>query len=43
MKARRVQLRNVAMVRLASLRASQKAVFFISKVSNEDLMALREL
>jgi NADPH:quinone reductase-like Zn-dependent oxidoreductase len=31
------------MVRLASLRASQKAVFFIYKVSNEDLMALREL
>jgi NADPH:quinone reductase-like Zn-dependent oxidoreductase len=34
---------HIAKVRLASLRASQKAVFFISKASNEDLMALREL
>jgi NADPH:quinone reductase-like Zn-dependent oxidoreductase len=34
---------HIAKVRLASLRASQKAVFFISKVSNEDLTALREL
>ena len=34
---------HIAKVRLASLRASQKAAFFISKVSNEDLTALREL
>jgi NADPH:quinone reductase-like Zn-dependent oxidoreductase len=34
---------HIAKVRLASLRASQKAVFFISEASNEDLMALREL
>ena len=33
---------HIAKVRLASLRASQKAVFFISKASNEDLMALLE-
>src|SRR4029453_16248076 len=36
-------LGHIAKLRLASLRASQQAVFFISKVSNEDLMALREL
>jgi NADPH:quinone reductase-like Zn-dependent oxidoreductase len=36
-------LSHIAKLRLASLRASQKAVFFISKASNEDLMALREL
>ena len=34
---------HIAKVCLASLRASKKAVFFISKVSNEDLTALREL
>jgi NADPH:quinone reductase-like Zn-dependent oxidoreductase len=36
-------LSHIARLRLASLRASQKAVFFISKANNEDLMALREL
>jgi NADPH:quinone reductase-like Zn-dependent oxidoreductase len=34
---------HIAKVRLASLRAGQKAVFFVSKVSNQDLMTLREL
>ena len=34
---------HIAKVRLASLRASQKAIFFISKVSTQDLMTLREL
>ena len=36
-------LGHIAKVRLASLRASQKAVFFISKSTPEDLAALREL
>ncbi len=36
-------LGHILRVRLASLRASQKMTFFISKASTQDLMALREL
>ena len=36
-------LGNIGKVRLASLRASQKVLFFISKRSNEDLLTLRGL
>jgi NADPH:quinone reductase-like Zn-dependent oxidoreductase len=36
-------LGHVAGVRLASLRASQKVVFFVAKFNQEDLVALREL
>jgi NADPH:quinone reductase-like Zn-dependent oxidoreductase len=36
-------LDHIAKVRLASLRASQKVVFFISKATTEDLTALAEL
>jgi NADPH:quinone reductase-like Zn-dependent oxidoreductase len=34
---------HIGKVRLASLRASQKVLFFISKPSNEDLLTLRGL
>jgi NADPH:quinone reductase-like Zn-dependent oxidoreductase len=36
-------LGHIVRVRLAALRASQKVTFFISKVDNQDLVALREL
>ena len=36
-------LDHILKVRLASLRASQKVVFFISKLRHQDLMALQEL
>ena len=36
-------LGHILQVRLASLRASQKMTFFVSKASTQDLMALREL
>jgi NADPH:quinone reductase-like Zn-dependent oxidoreductase len=36
-------LDHIGRVRLASLRASQKVVFFISKRRNEDLVALQRL
>jgi NADPH:quinone reductase-like Zn-dependent oxidoreductase len=36
-------LSHIGKVRLASLRASQKVLFFISKRSNEDLLTLRGL
>jgi NADPH:quinone reductase-like Zn-dependent oxidoreductase len=36
-------VRHLLKVRLASLRASQKVVFFISKLDRQDLEALREL
>jgi NADPH:quinone reductase-like Zn-dependent oxidoreductase len=36
-------LGHIVEVRLASLRASQKVMFFISKSRNEDLVALRAL
>jgi NADPH:quinone reductase-like Zn-dependent oxidoreductase len=36
-------LRHVAGVRLASLRASQKVVFFVANFNREDFLALREL
>ena len=34
---------HIGKIRLASLRASQKVVFFISKRRNEDLVALQRL
>jgi NADPH:quinone reductase-like Zn-dependent oxidoreductase len=36
-------LGHIVRVRLASLRASQKVVFFISKLNRHDLVALQEL
>jgi NADPH:quinone reductase-like Zn-dependent oxidoreductase len=36
-------LHHIGKVRLASLRASQRVVFFISKLNTEDLVALQEL
>ena len=36
-------LGHVAGVRLASLRASQKVVFFVAKFTREDFLVLREL
>jgi NADPH:quinone reductase-like Zn-dependent oxidoreductase len=36
-------LGHIAKIRLASLGASQKVLFFISKSRNEDLVALQEL
>jgi len=36
-------LSHIVKVRLASLRASQKAIFFIAKLNNEDLVVLQEL
>jgi NADPH:quinone reductase-like Zn-dependent oxidoreductase len=36
-------LRHIGKIRLASLRASQMVLFFISKRSNEDLLTLRGL
>jgi NADPH:quinone reductase-like Zn-dependent oxidoreductase len=36
-------LGHIVKVRLASLRASQRVVFFISKLNNQDLEVLREL
>jgi NADPH:quinone reductase-like Zn-dependent oxidoreductase len=36
-------LSHIGRIRLASLRASQKVLFFVSKRSNEDLLVLRGL